>query len=120
MDRACVACGQRIDTERGQVLFMESPSSLSFELHDFAALARQAAERGAVVIADNTYAPSLLRPLDLGANVSLNAATKYIGQARVLPARCPFPRSRMPAASGAPRPCCLSDDAGDQVGTVTQ
>lgn len=99
---------------------MESPSSLSFELHDFAALARQAAERGAVVIADNTYAPSLLRPLDLGANVSLNAATKYIGQARVLPARCPLPRSRMPAASGAPRPCCLSDDAGDQVGTVTQ
>lgn len=58
---------------------MESPSSLSFELHDFAALAREANQRGAVVIADNTYAPTLLRPLDLGANVSLNAATKYIG-----------------------------------------
>ncbi len=66
-------------TATQQVLFMESPSSLSFELHDFAALAREANQRGAVVIADNTYGPTLLRPLDLGANVSLNAATKYIG-----------------------------------------
>jgi len=62
-----------------KVLFMESPSSLSFELHDFAALARVAKERGATVIADNTYGPTLLRPLELGADVSLNAATKYIG-----------------------------------------
>ena len=58
---------------------MESPSSLSFELHDFAALAREANQRGAVVIADNTYGPTLLRPLDLGANVSLNAATFAVG-----------------------------------------
>jgi len=62
-----------------KVLYLESPSSLSFEMHDFAALAQVAKERGAVVIADNTYGPTLLRPLELGADVSLNAATKYIG-----------------------------------------
>jgi cysteine-S-conjugate beta-lyase len=73
---------------------MESPSSLSFELHDFAALAREANQRGAVVIADNTYGPTLLRPLDLGANVSLNAATKYIGgffSARLCQSLCATP-----------------------------
>ena len=32
-----------------QVLFMESPSSLTFELHDFAALAAEARTRGAAV-----------------------------------------------------------------------
>ena len=32
-----------------------------------------------MVIADNTHGPTLVRPLELGADVSLNAATKYIG-----------------------------------------
>ena len=62
-----------------RVVFMESPSSLSFELHDMPALAAVSKARGAVVVADNTYGPALVRPLALGADVSLNAATKYIG-----------------------------------------
>jgi cystathionine beta-lyase/cystathionine gamma-synthase len=62
-----------------RLAFLESPSSLSFELHDFPALAAVAKSHKAVVIADNTYGPTLLRPLDLGADVSINAATKYIG-----------------------------------------
>ena len=52
-----------------QLLFLESPSSLSFELHDLPALAAAARARGAAVAVDNTYGPSLLRPLALGADV---------------------------------------------------
>ncbi|EKX54168.1 hypothetical protein GUITHDRAFT_132564 [Guillardia theta CCMP2712] len=61
-----------------RVLFLESPSSLSFEIHDFEALTRVARERNVVVVADNTYGPGLFRPMEWGAHVSINAATKYI------------------------------------------
>ena len=50
-----------------KALFLESPSSLTFELHDFAALASVAAARGAAVVADNTWGPLRFRPLEHGA-----------------------------------------------------
>jgi len=62
-----------------KVLFLESPSSLSFELHDFSGLAKIGKVYGTAVICDNTWGPSIFKPLELGADVSLNAATKYIG-----------------------------------------
>ena len=33
-----------------------------------------------VVVADNTYGPGLFRPMEWGAHVSINAATKYISK----------------------------------------
>lgn len=66
------------DTTR--VLFVESPGSLTFEVQDIPALSAIARRRGAVTIADNTWAtPLYCRPLELGADVSVHAATKYIG-----------------------------------------
>ncbi|KAA8499182.1 putative cystathionine beta-lyase [Porphyridium purpureum] len=62
-----------------KVLFCESPASLSFEVQDLPALCELAHELGAKVIVDNTYGPTLYQPLALGADVSYNAATKYIG-----------------------------------------
>ena len=62
-----------------KLVFLESPSSNGFELHDFPSLAARAKEHGLVVIADNTYGPTLFHPIALGADVSINAATKYIG-----------------------------------------
>jgi len=61
-----------------KLVFLESPSSNSFELHDFPALAACAKQRGLIVIADNTWGPTLFHPMALGADVSINAATKYI------------------------------------------
>ena len=61
------------------VVVGESPGSLTFEIQDFPALAAAAHERGAVLIVDNTWAsPLFCQPLALGADVSIQACTKYI------------------------------------------
>lgn len=60
-------------------VFTESPGSLTFEIQDIPAIARVAHEKGALVLADNTWAtPVYFRPLDFGADMSINAGTKYI------------------------------------------
>jgi cystathionine beta-lyase len=63
-----------------QVLFLESPGSLTFEVQDVPLLTQIARRRGAISVVDNTWAtPLYLQPLALGADVSVHAATKYIG-----------------------------------------
>ncbi|HET7467813.1 MAG TPA: PLP-dependent transferase [Candidatus Dormibacteraeota bacterium] len=47
---------------------------------DIAAITRMARDHGARVLVDNTFAtPMLCRPLELGADVVMHSATKYIG-----------------------------------------
>jgi len=54
--------------------------SQSFEMPDIPAIASAAHARGAVVIDDNTWATPLFhRSLDQGVDISIQAATKYIG-----------------------------------------
>ena len=58
---------------------MESPGSLTFEVQDVPAIASAARERGVLTMIDNTWAsPLLCRPLELGVDVVIEAATKYI------------------------------------------
>lgn len=62
------------------VVFLESPGSLTFEVHDFPAIARIARERGAAVIHDNTWATGVFfRSFEHGADLVVQAATKYPG-----------------------------------------
>lgn len=62
-----------------RLLYLESPSSLLFEVLDLPALAAQARSRGVVVATDNTWSGGLYyQPLALGANISIQAATKYL------------------------------------------
>lgn len=62
------------------VIFMESPGSQSFEVQDVPAIVAVARERGIVTLIDNTWAtPLYFRPLDMGVDVSIHAATKYVG-----------------------------------------
>lgn len=62
-----------------RLLYIESPGSLLFEMQDLPALASLARAQGATVVADNTWgAGYLYRPLALGADISVVAATKYI------------------------------------------
>ena len=62
-----------------RVVYVESPGSLTFEMQDVAAIAAIAHARGAVVVADNTWAtPLFFRPFEQGVDVSVHAATKYI------------------------------------------
>ena len=65
---------------RTRAIFLESPGSLSFEMQDLPALAAAARERGMLSLVDNTWgAGLLLKPLDLGVDISIQALTKYVG-----------------------------------------
>ena len=63
-----------------KLVYMESPGSLTFEVQDVPAIVAVAHERGALVLLDNTWAtPLFFRAFDHGVDVSVHAATKYIG-----------------------------------------
>jgi cystathionine beta-lyase len=63
-----------------RLLYVESPGSLLFEMLDIPALAEQARRHGLVFATDNTWGSGYIyRPLDLGAQVSVVAGTKYVG-----------------------------------------
>ncbi len=63
-----------------RAVLVEAPGSQSFEMPDIPAIADVAHARGALVIDDNTWATALYhRSLDLGVDISMQAATKYIG-----------------------------------------
>jgi cystathionine beta-lyase len=63
-----------------RVVFLESPGSLTFEVQDVAAIAKVARAHGALTVLDNTWATPLgFRAFDHGVDVSVHAATKYIG-----------------------------------------
>src|ERR1700730_8448840 len=63
-----------------KVVYVESPGSLTFEVQDVPAIAAAAHEAGARVMMDNTWAtPYLFRSFEHGVDVSIHAATKYIG-----------------------------------------
>lgn len=62
-----------------RLVFVESPGSQTFEMQDLPAIAAAAHARDLIVIADNTWAsPLYCRPLDLGADVSIEALTKHV------------------------------------------
>lgn len=61
------------------VVFVESPGSQTFEIQDIPAIAAAAHAAGATVIADNTWgAGYYFKALDKGADISLQAGTKYV------------------------------------------
>ncbi len=61
------------------LIYLESPGSLTFEVQDVPAIVAAAKAAGVVTAIDNTWAtPLYLRPLDLGVDIVLHAATKYI------------------------------------------
>jgi cystathionine beta-lyase len=63
-----------------KAVFCESPGSLTFEMQDIAAIAKAAHAHDAAVLMDNTWAtPLFFQPLAHGVDLSIQAATKYIG-----------------------------------------
>ncbi len=69
-----------------KLFFLETPSNPLTEISDIAAIASVAKECGALLAVDNCFCtPILQRPFDLGADIVIHSATKYIdGQGRVL------------------------------------
>jgi cysteine-S-conjugate beta-lyase len=63
-----------------RLVFTESPGSLTFEVQDIPAIAEAAHAAGVPVVMDNTWAAGLyFKPFVHGVDVSIQAATKYIG-----------------------------------------
>ena len=63
-----------------RAVFCESPGSLTFEIQDIPAIARAAHAKGASVLMDNTWAtPLLFDAHGHGVDLSIQAATKYLG-----------------------------------------
>jgi O-succinylhomoserine sulfhydrylase len=66
------------------MLFLETPSNPLCEVADIAALSALAKDRKVLLVVDNCFCtPALQRPLDLGADIVVHSATKYLdGQGR--------------------------------------
>ena len=69
-----------------KLFFLETPSNPLTEVCDIAALSAVARKAGALLAVDNVFCtPALQRPLELGADIVIHSATKYLdGQGRVL------------------------------------
>nr|WP_321501536.1 aminotransferase class I/II-fold pyridoxal phosphate-dependent enzyme [uncultured Dethiosulfovibrio sp.] len=62
-----------------KVIYCESPANPTMDLVDIQALAKIAHDHGAMLIVDNTYCtPVIQRPIELGADVVVHSATKYL------------------------------------------
>jgi cystathionine gamma-lyase len=65
---------------RTRLVWIESPGNPLMSITDIAACAELAHRHGAILAVDNTLAtPVLTRPLELGADVVMHSATKYLG-----------------------------------------
>ena len=69
-----------------RLLFLETPSNPLTEVSDISALASVAKKANALLAVDNVFCtPALQRPLELGADIVVHSATKYLdGQGRVM------------------------------------
>jgi O-succinylhomoserine sulfhydrylase len=66
------------------LLFLETPSNPLTEVADISAMAQLAQDRDCLLVVDNCFCtPALQRPLELGADIVIHSATKYLdGQGR--------------------------------------
>jgi O-succinylhomoserine sulfhydrylase len=77
---------QRAARPNTKLFFLETPSNPLTEISDIPALAKIAKQAGALLAVDNVFCtPALQRPLELGADIVIHSATKYLdGQGRVI------------------------------------
>ena len=62
-----------------RLIFLESPGTATFDIIDFPKITKIAKKNNIITVADNTWAsPIFCNPLNLGVNIIVEAATKYI------------------------------------------
>jgi len=73
-------------TQNTRMFFMETPSNPLCEVADIAKMAELAHNHGALLVVDNCFCtPALQRPLEMGADIALHSATKFLdGQGRCI------------------------------------
>ncbi|MEN8248590.1 MAG: cystathionine gamma-synthase [Bacteroidota bacterium] len=74
---------QKVDehiTEKTKMIWLESPTNPLLNIIDIKAMADLARANNCLLAVDNTFAtPFLQNPLDLGADIVMHSATKYLG-----------------------------------------
>jgi len=79
VDMTDLANVKRALTPNTKVIYLETPTNPSVEIIDIAGLTAITHSSGAKVVVDNTFAtPFWQRPLELGADIVLHSATKYL------------------------------------------
>lgn len=67
-------------TPQTRLVWLETPTNPTLKISDIAAISAVAKANGALFCVDNTFAsPILQKPLDLGADLVVHSATKYLG-----------------------------------------
>ena len=67
-------------SDKTRMLWIETPTNPMLNVVDIAAICRAAKRDGLLIVVDNTFAsPYLQNPLDLGADLVIHSATKYLG-----------------------------------------
>jgi cystathionine gamma-synthase len=62
-----------------KLIWVETPSNPLLKITDIAAVADIAHKTGALCACDNTWAPIVQRPVELGADLVMHSTTKYLG-----------------------------------------
>lgn len=66
-------------TSKTKLVWLESPTNPTLKISDIKAISKIANQYNALVVVDNTFAsPAIQKPLDLGADLVVHSATKYL------------------------------------------
>lgn len=80
VDMGNVAHVEAAITENTKLIWVETPTNPLLSVIDIEAVAQVAKKHGVLLCVDNTFAtPYLQNPLDLGADIVMHSATKYLG-----------------------------------------
>ncbi len=80
VDTTVVANVQAAITPNTKLIWIETPTNPLMNITDIEAVAKISKAAGALLCVDNTFAsPYLQNPLDLGADIVMHSATKYLG-----------------------------------------
>jgi cystathionine beta-lyase/cystathionine gamma-synthase len=80
VDTSNIAKVEASITAQTKLIWIETPTNPLMNITDIAAVASVAKKAGALLCVDNTFAsPYLQNPLDLGADIVMHSATKYLG-----------------------------------------
>jgi cystathionine beta-lyase/cystathionine gamma-synthase len=80
VEQSDVAAFEKAIRPNTKLIMIETPANPTLVLTDIAAVVELARPRGIIVVADNTFAsPINQRPHDLGVDVVIHSATKYLG-----------------------------------------
>jgi cystathionine gamma-lyase len=79
VDLADVAAIERAIRPNTKMIWIETPTNPTLRLVDIEQVAQLARKRGILTVVDNTFAsPWVQRPLELGADIVMHSATKYL------------------------------------------